>query len=117
MQPQLYYLSRSKAFGNKIAFQLENLERYQRTVAEKLISDIIYYARLGKLTEMSSISTAVNPKQAFSTSNFMQPEMQPRHFQFDQNHHPLYSRPQRCHVHLIYHLRIANKFINILHKI
>lgn len=75
----------SKAFGNNIAFQLEDLERRQRIIAEKLIGDVLFHAKLGNLTETSSILTAVNSQQAFTISNFTQPQ----HYQFPQGHHPL----------------------------
>lgn len=37
--------------GKKIACDLRELNEQQRIIAEKLINDIIYYAKLGKLNE------------------------------------------------------------------
>ncbi|XP_050666635.1 uncharacterized protein LOC126966544 [Leptidea sinapis] len=44
------------AFGNTVAFQLNEVDEYQRFVAEKLISDIVFKARIKKLTPESLIN-------------------------------------------------------------
>ncbi|VVD02898.1 unnamed protein product [Leptidea sinapis] len=44
------------AFGNTVAFQLNEVDEYQRFVAEKLISDIVFKARVKKLTPESLIN-------------------------------------------------------------
>lgn len=41
--------------GKRIAHQLKKITEPQRIIAEKLISDVIYYARIGKLTEDASV--------------------------------------------------------------
>lgn len=65
--------TKSTAFGNNVAFQLEDLDRRQRIFAEKIISDALFYANLGKLTETASISLGPNPepnsRQVSDTSN------------------------------------------------
>ncbi|XP_041977158.1 uncharacterized protein LOC121731665 [Aricia agestis] len=46
----------SEAFGKIVGLQLLELDRYQRSVAQKLISDVIFYARLNKLSDKSFLS-------------------------------------------------------------
>lgn len=41
--------------GKRIGFQLKDLEPNQRIIAEKLISDVIFYGKTKKLTEDSRI--------------------------------------------------------------
>lgn len=41
--------------GKRIAFQLKDIAKPQRIIAEKLISDVIYYAKIDKLTKDSSV--------------------------------------------------------------
>lgn len=43
------------AFGRTVGLQLKELEGVQRTIAEKLISDTIFNARLNKLTTNSVV--------------------------------------------------------------
>lgn len=45
----------SEAFGAAIGLQLKDLDPMQKTIAEKLISDVIFHARLNRLTVNSSI--------------------------------------------------------------
>ncbi|CAG5012212.1 unnamed protein product [Parnassius apollo] len=47
--------SEPEAFGKVIGLQLLELEPVQRTIAEKLISDVIFYGRINALTLESSI--------------------------------------------------------------
>lgn len=42
--------------GKKIAYDLRELNERQRIIAEKLISDVIFYAKLDKLNENYSIT-------------------------------------------------------------
>lgn len=51
----LTQLNESKAFGSSVAFQLEDMDRCQKIVAQKLISDILFYGKIGKLNEYSVI--------------------------------------------------------------
>lgn len=44
--------------GKKIAYDLRELNERQRIIAEKLISDVIFYAKLDKLNENYSITDA-----------------------------------------------------------
>lgn len=46
--------------GQSIGLQLKDLSKHQQTFAQKIISDAIYYGKLEKLTEHSSISLS-NP--------------------------------------------------------
>lgn len=41
--------------GKRLGYQLKELEDQQRFIAEKLISDVMFYARMGKLTENSAV--------------------------------------------------------------
>lgn len=43
------------AYGKAVGLQLKELEGLQRIIAEKLISDTIFHARLNKLTPHSTI--------------------------------------------------------------
>ncbi|CAH2086720.1 unnamed protein product [Euphydryas editha] len=43
------------AFGRTVGLQLKELDNYQKIIAEKLISDTIFLARLNKLTNNSKI--------------------------------------------------------------
>ncbi|XP_063531844.1 uncharacterized protein LOC134742561 [Cydia strobilella] len=47
----------AEAFGRTIGFQLNELTHMQRILAEKLISDVIYQARLDKLTVDTTIAS------------------------------------------------------------
>lgn len=42
--------------GKRIGYQLKALTDHQRIIAEKLISDVIYFAKLDKLSENSQVS-------------------------------------------------------------
>lgn len=41
--------------GKRLGYQLKGMAERQRTIAEKLISDVMFYAKMGKLTEDSAI--------------------------------------------------------------
>lgn len=41
--------------GKRIGYQLQGVEERQRIIAEKLISDVMFYARMGKLTEEATV--------------------------------------------------------------
>ncbi|KAF7283311.1 hypothetical protein GWI33_000942 [Rhynchophorus ferrugineus] len=47
--------------SKRIGYQLKAVEGHQRIIAEKLISDVMFYAKLGKLTEDSSICIPSDP--------------------------------------------------------
>lgn len=51
----LNQLNEYKAFGSSIAFQLEDMDRRQKIIAQKLISDIVFHGKLGNLTEHTII--------------------------------------------------------------
>lgn len=42
--------------GKRIAFQLRGMEERQKVIAEKLISDVMFYGKLGKLDEDTIIN-------------------------------------------------------------
>ncbi|XP_038215684.1 uncharacterized protein LOC119835111 [Zerene cesonia] len=48
-------LEEAASFGRTIGLQLNKLDRFQRIIAEKLISDVIFSARLNKLSAESTI--------------------------------------------------------------
>lgn len=48
-------MAETDAFGRALGLQLSGLSAMQKTIAEKLISDIIYYGRLDKLTTKTSL--------------------------------------------------------------
>lgn len=45
--------------GKKIAFQLRSLDETQRIFVEKVISDAMFYGKLGRLTEGSKITETI----------------------------------------------------------
>ncbi|CAK1582124.1 unnamed protein product [Parnassius mnemosyne] len=53
--------SEPEAFGKVIGLQLLELEPVQRTIAEKLMSDVIFYGRINALTLESSINIKGSP--------------------------------------------------------
>lgn len=73
-----------RAFGNSVSFQLEDMDRRQRVIAEKLISDILFHGKLGNLKDYSAVvlegknqqrnNTTYNYQQ--SSSNFMNRHVQ-----------------------------------------
>ncbi|KAK4887391.1 hypothetical protein RN001_003662 [Aquatica leii] len=50
-------------FGKSVACDLEPMDPHQRTIAQKLISDILYYGKLMRLTEHCSVNIAANIPQ------------------------------------------------------
>lgn len=55
--------------GKSLGLQLSQLNNDQQTIAQKLISDVIFYGKREKLTEMSSITVS----STSSTHNFQSP--------------------------------------------
>jgi len=47
--------------GKSIGYQMKDLDKKQRAIAQKLISDVLFYAKIGKLMEDSSISISSQP--------------------------------------------------------
>lgn len=60
--------------GKRIGYQLKDVEGFQRIIAEKLISDVMFYAKMGKLTEHSSIFIPPNsrPQPIHPSAQFSQ---------------------------------------------
>ena len=50
-----------KIFGKAIGLQLRGLDKKQLTIAHKLISDAIYYAKFGLLSQQAYINLGVVP--------------------------------------------------------
>lgn len=46
----------AESFGRTVGHQLKDLQPMQRYIAEKLISDTIFYGRMDKLTMQSNVS-------------------------------------------------------------
>lgn len=55
--------SEAKVFGQHIGFQLEQVDKHQLIIAQKLIQDVIFNARLGKLKEESYLKIDCAPLQ------------------------------------------------------
>lgn len=55
--------------GKSIGIQLKDLNKNQLTIAQKLISDTIFYAKIGKLCEESCISLRATQQCAVPTSS------------------------------------------------
>lgn len=55
-------------FGKRIAYQFKELTEPQQTIAEKLISDVMFHAKLEKLTENSSVQNLTQPNNQPSYS-------------------------------------------------
>ncbi|XP_015433720.1 PREDICTED: uncharacterized protein LOC107189650 [Dufourea novaeangliae] len=54
--------------GKKIAFDLRCIDQHQLIIAEKLISDTIYYAKLGRLNENATITVPQKHQMPYSTN-------------------------------------------------
>ncbi|KAG8243233.1 uncharacterized protein LOC124371743 [Homalodisca vitripennis] len=52
-----------RAFGNNVGFQLEDMDRQQQVIAEKLISDVLFHGKLGSLKASAAILTEQQPTQ------------------------------------------------------
>uniref|UniRef100_A0A182QNK8 BED-type domain-containing protein n=1 Tax=Anopheles farauti TaxID=69004 RepID=A0A182QNK8_9DIPT len=51
---------KSAAYATNVALELESLDRRQRIIAEKLISDVLFHAKLENLTEFSMVLVKVD---------------------------------------------------------
>ncbi|XP_050311199.1 uncharacterized protein LOC126746846 [Anthonomus grandis grandis] len=60
--------SQEITFGKNIGQQLQETEDRQKIIAQKLISDVLFYAKLGNLTDSSSISFTHQPAPCQSVS-------------------------------------------------
>lgn len=82
-----------KAFGNNVAFQLmEDMDRAQQVIAEKLIADVLFYGKLGSLKPSASVTTdqCTDPKfnnYVEHNSNFYPGNRQNQPQNFYQNHY------------------------------
>ncbi|XP_071054741.1 uncharacterized protein [Onthophagus taurus] len=66
--------------GKKYATDLKTLETNQRVILEKLVSDAMYYAKLGKLTETASVTTGPSNSGQYNTEwRFNMHAMPPHH--------------------------------------
>lgn len=57
-----------EVIGKSIGIQLKDLNQQQQTIAQKLISDTIFYAKMGQLCTESSIS--INATSRYPNSTF-----------------------------------------------
>lgn len=61
-----------KAFGNNVAFQLEDMERSQQLLAKKLISEVLFHGQMGNLKMSSTVLLDQLPQQNWQpTYNYM----------------------------------------------
>lgn len=67
--------------GKRLAFQLKGMEDKQRLIAEKLIADVMYYGRMGRLSEDATISLLPNVSSGNHFVNYRatNPILQTRH--------------------------------------
>lgn len=49
-------VTEAEAFGTTVGLQLKDLDPMQRLIAEKMISDVIFYARLNRLNVNANIN-------------------------------------------------------------
>lgn len=70
--------------GKRFAFQLRGMEEKQRFIAEKLISDVMFYGRIGKLSEDATIyfppNKAASQSRIHNNYNTARPLQPPIHF-------------------------------------
>lgn len=82
--------------GKRIGYQLKAIAENQRIIADKLISDVIYYAKIGKLTENATVNC-----KAFANSAYDSSTLQPTTSQFQTlGHPPPVSRQSRSYIDL-----------------
>lgn len=48
-------------FGRNVGQQLQEVEQRQKIIAQKIISDVLFYAKLGNLTDFSQINLIPQP--------------------------------------------------------
>ncbi|KAL1516195.1 hypothetical protein ABEB36_000114 [Hypothenemus hampei] len=53
--------------GRRLSYQLKGLQDQQRFIAEKLISDVIFYARMKKLTETAVVHCSEQQSQQYES--------------------------------------------------
>ncbi|XP_049875451.1 uncharacterized protein LOC126373352 [Pectinophora gossypiella] len=61
-----------EVYGRSIGFQLKDLNKRQLTIAQKVISDILFYAKLDQLTESSYVVCRPSNESEASHSGFHQ---------------------------------------------
>lgn len=61
-------------YGKKIAYDMRDIDRRQQIIAEKLINDVLYYAKLGSLTASASVTTSQSVTQPFHLNYMSQPQ-------------------------------------------
>lgn len=94
-----------RAFGNNVSFQLQDMDRRQRVIAEKLISDVLFHGKLGNLKDHSTIVIQEKIQQpnnpTHNNSNFMNRHTQSQPYRSDF----YYNRP-----HIDVHPSYAHNF-------
>ncbi|XP_061724622.1 bromodomain-containing protein 4-like [Cydia pomonella] len=82
------------AFGRSVSFQLKELPKVQRCIAEKIIGELLFYAKLGELTLDTSINFKKNIHTATQYSYYTHPyrsHIYPHHA-FPSSTSPQYSQ-------------------------
>jgi hypothetical protein len=81
-----------KKFGN----DLKMIDHEQRVIAEKLVSDVLYYAKLNKLTEYYSINLGMPSSQGYRTVHGMRQnqDISNVHHTYEHQH---YADTNTCH--------------------
>lgn len=80
--------------GKRLAFQLRDMDGHQRFIAEKLICDVMYYGRLGRLSEGTSIHI---PAKAPSENRVYDSNTVYRQIQPDLPMHSAELQPLQCY--------------------
>ncbi|KAG8287818.1 hypothetical protein J6590_074020 [Homalodisca vitripennis] len=93
------HVNENQAFGNSIAFQLEDMDRRQKIFAQKLISDALFHGKLGHLNENSVIhlNNIQNPDNYGPNCSRGFANVQPTTYQFQEYNYGQqnYPFPQR----------------------
>ncbi|XP_049875450.1 uncharacterized protein LOC126373351 [Pectinophora gossypiella] len=65
-----------EAYGRSIGFQMKNLNKRQLTIAQKIISDVLFYAKLDQLSETSYVVRKSSNESGTSHSGLNQRQNQ-----------------------------------------
>lgn len=75
-------ISPFEPFGKSVAVDLENMDARQRICAQKIISDVLFYGKLGRLTENCTFRAPTHQHSGNSFQNF---------YDYGQNHATYYG--------------------------
>ncbi|XP_072945160.1 uncharacterized protein [Epargyreus clarus] len=79
--------------GKSIGVQLKNLSTHQQVIAQKIINDSLFYGKLGKLTDESSIT--LSPQHTV-----LHPRIPHRYYHYSSGSSVTNSSPQPCQQYL-----------------